>query len=124
MTSRLANRSPAVQRVMDGAAFDFDGDNYWVDGHYPDGDNAARDVVVLRGVEYMGCVQRKVRRAVQMRDIEAWIEQDWIDFAFVAPTPDVNVSSDWTSVVREVEGLEDLLLSDHLGRRDVRPAWS
>lgn len=119
-----AGYSPAAQRIMDGALFDLDGDHYWADAHFPDEEDAARDVVVLRSVEHMRRDQREFRRAVQMRDVEAWIDQDRIDFAFGPAALDVNISSGWTNVTRETEDLEDLLVSDHLGRRVIRPAWS
>jgi hypothetical protein len=87
--------SPAAQRIIDGAPFDLDGDHFYVDDHFKSYNEPTRDVLVIRGVEYMRCDERKVRRAVQVRDVEAWIAQDRVDFAFGPPALDLNHYWGW-----------------------------
>jgi hypothetical protein len=101
--------SPAARRIVDGALFDLDGDHYWADDHFSCGGDPAGDVVVLRGVEYMRCVERQVRRAVQIRDIEAWIEEDRVDFAFGPAALDVNAAVGWIAAPNGVASLDDLV---------------
>lgn len=80
-----ANRpvSPAAKLlVSEDVLFDIDGDHYWVDGLFGSTHGEQADVIILRGVEYMRCPERTVRRAMQVRDLERLIEQDRVDIAF------------------------------------------
>lgn len=98
--------SPAARRVVDGALFDQDGDHHWADDHFPCGGDPAGDVVMLPGVEYMRCDHREVRRAVQIRDIEAWIESDRVDFAFGPSALGVNAAAGWVQVPAPIDFLD------------------
>jgi len=120
--STKAAISPAVQRIIEGWLFDLDGDHFWIDRHFKHGHDPARDVLVLRGVEYMRCDQREVCRAVQVRDVEAWIEQDRIDFAFGPTALALNLALGWGAPCRGTEGVDELRFIKHMSRPIVIPA--
>jgi hypothetical protein len=115
-----ADVSPAARRIVNGALFDLDGGHYMVESRFPDGGDVTRDVVVIHGVEYMRCDLREIRRAVQMRDIEARIAHDRVEFAFGPAALDVNISCRWTTARPETKKLDHLVA--HLDRGETMPA--
>lgn len=123
-TASYAPVSPAAQHIIDGEPFDLDGDHFYVDTHLGCGGDPIRDVLVIRGVEYMRCDERKVRRAVQVRDVELWIAQDRVCFPFGPSALGMNIAKGWPAEAEEVEfygqdyeRLHRLLFSNNLMRR-------
>lgn len=87
--------SPAASKIMDGEIFEADGDLYYVDEVFASDGGVQRDVLIIRGCEFMRCDERTARRAIQVRDIEQMIVEDRIDFPFVSSAKQFNLARGW-----------------------------
>lgn len=121
--SVYAETSPAAQLIVAGGFFDLDGDHFVVEDHFACGGDPGGDVLIIRGVEYMRCDERQVRKAVQVRDVEAWIANDRIGFPFGPSALGLNIAEGWPATDDDLEDYRDLIVSDHAGRRVIVPAW-
>jgi len=122
-----ARITPAARLAMGGEPMMIDGDVYHVDQILPatrgkriqigldltdaedevltPGDTQ-RDVLVLRGTEYMRCDERSVCRAMQVRDLEDLIYQDRVEFPFQGYSGrDLNLAQGWNRGGRTLASL-------------------
>jgi hypothetical protein len=90
------NLSPAARLLIDtGSIFDIGPDHYVVDEIFPSTSGPQADVLVLHGMDDNDGDVRGSARAIQVRDLEAMIEEGLIVIAFGPNARDYNRSRGW-----------------------------
>ena len=88
--------TPAIRMfIAEKAPFEIDGDLYFVDAVMTATGGRQADVLILRGHEYMRCPERSSVRAIQVRDLEEYIDQDRVDIPFARSAKHYNLSRGW-----------------------------
>lgn len=98
--------SPAVELFLAGdTVFEIDGDIYQVARLAPSSAGPQSSTVVIEGFEHVGCPERIVRRAMQVRDLEALVAEDRVDIPFGPSARQYNLDRGWANGSRTLASL-------------------
>lgn len=96
--------SPAARLIVAGGIFEWYFDTYWAEQHMRSGRGLAKDVLVVQGCLAVHGGYSQVRRAVQVRDIDAAIQAGEIDFTSGMSAQEINAAQGWHGTPRVQRG--------------------